>query len=280
MIVIRGSGRSDPGRTREANEDAFAQVTPEDPVLVERKGHLLAVADGLGGHAAGEVASATTLDALVEAYFAPTSPSRVEPALQRAIQAANLRVHDRSRQDPRWQAMQSTLSCLVLAGSFGYVGHVGDSRVYHLREGRLVQLTSDHSEAAELVRLRLAKPESLSYHPRRNVLTRTIGGQLFLRPDFQRVGLRPDDVFVLCSDGLWSEVTDDEIRSAALEREPEEACVHLVELQRSRASQDNVTVVVARVVEVPVEAEEPGGFGGILTRFGLRGRPTPGGRGG
>jgi protein phosphatase len=279
MIAIRASGRSDPGRTREANEDAFARVTPEDPALCEKKGHLLAVADGLGGHAAGEVASATTLQGLVEAYYAPTSPSRVEPALQRAIQAANLRVHERSRADPRYRAMQSTLSCLVLAGGHGYVGHVGDSRVYHLREGRLAQLTVDHSEAAELVRLRLAKPESLSYHPRRNVLTRTIGGQLFLRPDFQRVAVLTDDVFVLCSDGLWSEVSDEEIRAAALEFPPEEACVRLVELQRSRASQDNVTVVVARVLEVR-EEEEESRIGGILSRFGWGGRQPSRGRGG
>src|SRR5579862_5501145 len=151
MIAILASGRSDPGRTREANEDAFTRVSPEDPVVCERKGHLLAVADGLGGHAAGEVASAATLQGLVEAYFAPTSPSRVEPALQRAMQAANLRVHERARQDPRYHQMQSTLSCIVLAGDSGFIGHVGDSRVYQVRAGQIKQLTNDHSEAAELV---------------------------------------------------------------------------------------------------------------------------------
>lgn len=268
MIVILAAGRSEVGRTREVNEDAFTRVTPEDPLVGERKGHLLAVADGLGGHAAGEVASATALQGLVEAYFASTSPSRVEPALQRAIQAANLRVHERSRQDARYRAMQSTLSCLVLTGASGYVGHVGDSRIYQLRDGRLTQLTSDHSEAAELVRMRLAKAESLSYHPRRNVLTRTIGGQLFLRPDFQRLAVQPDDAFVLCSDGLWSEVSDDEIRDTVADSPPEDACARLIDLQLSRASLDNVTVLVVRVISVDAEEHEPErGIGGILSRF-------------
>jgi len=153
MIQIEAAGRSVSGQVREINEDALALVSPEDEPLLERKGHLVAIADGLGGHEAGQVAGATAVQAVVGAYFAPTSPGRVEPALQRAVQTANLRVHDLARREPSYRSMQTTLSCLALAGALAYVAHVGDSRVYLLRGGALTQLTSDHSEAAELVRL-------------------------------------------------------------------------------------------------------------------------------
>ena len=265
MIALTAAGLTAGGRIREENEDSFVVVSPEDPAVRERKGHLLSVADGLGGHAAGQVASAVAVGALVEAYFAPTSPGRIEAALQRAIQTANLRIHEQARRDPALRSMQTTLSCLVLAGGSGYLGHVGDSRIYLHRDGELRQLTSDHSEAAELVRLRLARPESLAEHPRRNVLTRTLGGQLFLRPDFQRVPVRPGDTFVLCTDGLWSEVSDEEIATAIAEEDCESACRRLIDLQLGRSSLDNVTAVVVKVLAVESEpAQNDGWLSGIV----------------
>lgn len=250
MITIVAAGRSESGRVRRDNEDAFALVTPDDPVVQERKGHLAVVADGLGGHAAGQVASAMAVRELVGAYYAPTSSGRVEPALQHAVQTANLRIHDLARRNPAYRSMQTTLSCLVLAGTSAYLAHVGDSRIYLLRDGILSQLTNDHSEAAELIRLRLAKPESLAEHPRRNALTRTLGSQLLLRPDFRRLAVRPGDCFVLCTDGLWSEVSEDEIVAALQLDAPESACQQLIDLQLGRASLDNVTVQVVKVLSV------------------------------
>lgn len=272
MIRIVAAGRTASGRVREENEDALAVVSPDDPILLERKGHLLAIADGLGGHQAGQIASATAVRALSDAYYAPTSPARVEPALQHAVQAANLQVHHVARRHPEYRSMQTTLSCLVLAGSSAYVAHVGDSRVYLLRGGALSLLTNDHSEAAELVRLRLARPDALAEHPRRNVLTRTIGSQLLLRPDFRRLAVEPNDRFVLCTDGLWSEVSEDEIKEAAGEPEPDSACQHLISLQLARASLDNATVQVVKVLAVDtksaVTAEESGTWlNGFLGRL-------------
>jgi serine/threonine protein phosphatase PrpC len=251
-------------------------VQPEDPAVGERKGHLIVVADGLGGHAAGQVASATAVRALADAYYSASSPSRVEPALHHAVRVANLRVHDASQRNPDYRSMQTTLTCLVLAGSSAYVAHVGDSRAYHWREGTLTQLTEDHSEAAELVRLRLASPASLADHPRRNVLTRTLGHQLLLRPDFRRLALAPGDVFILCTDGLWSEVTDDELAAAAV-IEPEQACAQLIELQLGRASLDNATVQVVKVNAVdPVVEESEGWLNAVVGRWvrPRRGRPA------
>ncbi len=268
MIEVSAAGLSTPGRVRDHNEDSHAVVSPEDPVLIGRKGHLLAVADGLGGLDAGEVASATAIRAVVETYYAPTSPSRVEPALQHAVQVANMKVHESARSVAGRRSMQTTLTCLALAGASAYVAHVGDTRVYLRREETLTQLTMDHSEAAELVRMRLAKPESLAEHPRRNILTRTLGNQLLLRPDFRRVPIRIGDTFVICTDGLWSEVADVEISEAADLPTADEGCRFLIDLQLGRASLDNATVQVVKVVSLDEVSGEPEGWiNSIVNRF-------------
>lgn len=272
MIAIAAAGRSVSGRVRENNEDSLASVSPEDTTILERKGHLLAIADGLGGHEAGQVASATAIAGLVGAYYAPTSPARVEPALQHSVQAANLKVHSAAQRDPSYRSMQTTLSCLALVGVSAYVAHVGDSRIYLLRGDTLTQLTNDHSEAAELIRLRLARPESLAEHPRRNVLTRTLGSQLLLRPDFRRVPVQAGDCFVLCTDGLWSEVSNDEIARVAGTNTPDVACEQLIELQLGRASLDNATVQVVRVLSLEGESavamgEASNWLNGLFSRF-------------
>jgi protein phosphatase len=268
MIQVIAAGLSTPGRVREHNEDAHAVISPEDPMLIERKGHLLAIADGLGGLEAGEVASATAIRSVVDTYYAATSPSRIEPALNHAVQVANLKVHENARANPRHRGMQTTLTCLALSGRSAYIAHVGDTRVY-LRRGRAIsQLTNDHSEAAELVRMRLARPESLADHPRRNVLTRTLGNQLLLRPDFRRVPIEIGDVFVICTDGLWSEVLDDEIGHGADFDSPDDGCRFLIGLQLERASLDNATVEVAKVVALDdAPAESEGWFNLIVNRF-------------
>ncbi len=276
MIQVRSAGRSTAGRVREVNEDAHVVVSPADPVVAERRGHLAAIADGLGGHAAGQVASATAIEAVAAAYYAPTSPARIEPALQHAVQTANLRVHEARRRDPAYRAMQTTLSCLVLAGSAAYLAHVGDSRIYLIRGGTLTRLTDDHSEAAELVRLRLARPDSLADHPRRNVLTRTIGSQLLLRPDFRRVTVEAGDTFLLCTDGLWSEVSEEEILAAGAIESPDDTCAHLLGLQVGRASLDNATALVVKVLSVDPGASE--GEGWLTTIVNRLVGPRPGRR--
>jgi protein phosphatase len=268
MIEVRAAGLSTPGRVREHNEDSHAVVSPEDPILLGRKGHLLAIADGLGGQDAGEVASDTAIRAVVESYYAPTSPGRIEPALQHAVQVANLKVHEAARNNPSRRSMQTTLTCLVLAGQSAYVAHVGDTRVYLRRGESLTLLTNDHSEAAELVRMRLAKPESLAEHPRRNVLTRTIGSQLLLRPDFRRVPVAVGDTFVICTDGLWSEVADLEISRAAECDTPNEGCRFLIDLQLGRASLDNATVQMVKVVALDeASGDSEGWLNTIVNRF-------------
>src|SRR5262249_42302420 len=220
-------------------------------------------AGGVGGHAGGEVASRTAVESLIAEYYSPSNHSRVEPALRHAVQTANLRVHDAAMRNPELRSMSTTLTALALAGTSAYVAHAGDSRVHHWRRSRLQLLTSDHSEAAELVRMRLAAADKLREHPRRNVLTRTLGSRLILRPDFLRQPVEPEDRFLLCCDGLWAELEDDQIAGLLGEGGAQDACAALVEAALREAS-DNVSAQVVRVVATAPDADTQSGPGGWL----------------
>lgn len=246
-------------------------MQPTDPTERDRKGLLFAIADGLGGLKAGEVASATAVKTLLDEYYAPSNAGRIEPALRHAVQLANLRVHDLAQKHVEHRGMGTTLSALALAGATAYMAHVGDSRIYRLRGKQLTQLTADHSEVADLVRLRLVKPELVAEHPSRNVLTRTVGHQLILRPDFAREPAQPDDAFVMCTDGVWSEVPEPELAEIVASGEPEDACRQLIALCLDRHCDDNVTVQVVRVLEVDHAAQHshrrPTLLGGLFDRL-------------
>jgi protein phosphatase len=269
-MILLASDATHPGLVRQNNEDAVASHLPDDPASRAAKGALFAIADGVGGQAAGEVASREALDALLAEYFSPRAPHRVEQALQQATQAANLRVYNLAHgRDPALYGMQTTLTSLVVAGRQAYVSHAGDSRAYLLRQQRLVQLTSDHSEAAELLRLRLITSEQARSHPRRSVLTRTLGSNLLMRPDFSRHPLQEDDRLLLCTDGLWGEVEPEALAEYG-SLDPEAACRRLIDLACEHGGGDNVSVQVIRVVELDDAPSAPTGRIGRLLA-GLRG---------
>ena len=272
-MLVKAAAQTHRGRVRANNEDAVGSVQPTDPTARERKGLLFAIADGMGGMNAGEVASATAISTLLDEYYAPSNSSRIEPALRHAMQLANLRVHDLGQKNLDQRGMGTTLSALALAGATAYIAHVGDSRVYRLRDGRLSQLTQDHSEVADLVRMRIVKPEMVASHPSRNVLTRTVGHQLMLRPDFAREPVKPNDLFVLCTDGVWSEIEEPELAQLALAAEPEDACRQIIDLCLERDCGDNISVQVVRVLEIDGNAQEahhrpPGFLRGIMDKLG------------
>lgn len=272
LAVILDIGTSThPGAVRALNEDSVGHVVPDRSDVLERRGALFVVADGLGGHASGEVASATAVEVITEFYFSPRAPYGIEASLQTATQAANARVCSLAQSaSDVVRGMQTTLSALVLAGRQAYIAHVGDSRIYRLRRGVFTQLTSDHSEAAELLRLRLITSEQAENHPRRSVLTRTIGSSLQLRPDFSRHSVEDGDLFLLCTDGLWGEVSDLEI-AKVLEGPSTAACETLVEMACAHGGGDNVTVQCVRVEDAGVGRRDgpPGRLSRLLA--GLRG---------
>src|SRR5579859_18575 len=258
MLELVAGGLTDAGPHRATNEDSIGEFAPSDPLALQRKGYLYVVADGLGGHSAGEVASSSAVATLGEEYYSPSNHTRIEPALRQAVQKANLRIHELTHRNPEYRSMETTLSALVVAGAQAYVAHIGDTRVYHWRDGRLRQLTSDHSEAAELVRLRVLKPERVRDHPGRNTLTRTLGSRLIPRPDYLRHPVLPGDQFAMCSDGLWSEIEEIEMAEVLAEHDPSQACRELIDRALARDCSDNVSIQVIRVQDIAGHAEEPG----------------------
>lgn len=231
------AGVTDIGRAREGpNEDGFLDES--------RRLSLVAVADGMGGHRAGEVASATALEAVQTAMVSGTS-------LRDAIEGANDAVLEKSVSDQQLRGMGTTLTAGTL-GSDGnlLIGHVGDSRAYLVRDGNLTQITNDHSLVEEMVREGELTPEQAETHPQRSIITRALGIDPAVDVDVYPVQLRAGDRILLCSDGLTTMVRSEEI-AEILAGEPDagRAAQRLVDAANAAGGEDNVTVVVVEVVE-------------------------------
>ena len=236
--------RSDPGQVREHNED-FAGAWHDG----EDRGPIFVVADGLGGHAAGEVASRLAVDAALNDWTSG-SPSAPQAAIRNAVRKANVAVFDAALEHNK-RGMGTTIVAATLAGREAVVAHVGDSRAYLVHEDRCTQLTADHSRVAEMVRMKLITPEQAANHPARSMLTRSLGGEPMVQVDVNRHPVEHGDVLVLCSDGLWDLVSRNELTEAA-RLGPREAADHVVELALKRGAPDNVTVLL-----VSVTSQEP-----------------------
>ena len=232
MRLGRSVGKTDPGRRRHRNEDHFVCEPP-----------LFAVADGMGGAQAGEVASRLAAAAFRDFHDADALDP--EARLRSIIQAANRRIYARASSDPHASGMGTTITAALVSGARVAVGHVGDSRAYLLRDGSLEQLTEDHSLVADLVRSGRLTPEEAETHPQRSVITRALGTDAAVAVDSFSVEARDGDVYLLCSDGLTSMV-DGEVVQRVLEEETslEQAAYRLVEHANSRGGEDNVTVVL------------------------------------
>ena len=243
---IRAAGLSDVGRCRQANQDQF---------FVGREFDVLAIADGMGGHAAGEIASDIAIAALAESMGRDgenrTAWSSTEAAerLRIAMNDGNRKICESVMTRAEWRGMGTTMVALVVIDSRAIVGHVGDSRAYLLREGRLRQLTSDHSWVNEQVKLGLLTEEEARRHPMRNIVTRALGNQPRVEVDVVEEEIRPGDVFALCSDGLNGMILDSEIEGtlAAQGQVPRAACQTLVDLANANGGEDNITVIVMAV---------------------------------
>lgn len=215
--------------------------------------HLFAVADGLGGHAAGEVASRIAMETMGGLRYA----ERPERWLRQAFNAANLAIWNHAHANPDDFNLQSTATAILVLGEEAIIAHVGDCRAYLVRDGAAEQCTVDHTRAMEMLRLRIITPQQAVRHPARSQLTRSLGAELLLNVDVTRRRLRADDILVLCSDGLWSELSREEIADtvgAAIA--PEVAADALIHIALARQAADNVSVVVIRV-DGPLEAPVP-----------------------
>jgi protein phosphatase len=240
---------TDTGRRRLGNEDAYVWRPP-----------LFAIADGMGGAKAGEIAAGIAADTLEKADSRPLDADD----LATLISEANTRVWQRSLNDPSTAGMGTTFTVALVDEQAGAVvfGHVGDSRAYRVRDGVLEQITTDHSLVAELVESGVLTPEEAERHPQRSAITRALGTEPEVEPDVFTIEVAPGDLFLLCSDGLSDMLSEDQI-AAAIERaggDPTAAGEELVRNANAEGGDDNITVLLFEIVEgEPEELPDEGG---------------------
>lgn len=243
--------QTDVGLVRQNNEDNFF-IAPEMGLLV--------VADGMGGHASGEVASKMAID-VIRDYFNGVSSgrekligryqdefSRATNRIASAMRLANMAVYEAAKNFPQWQGMGTTLAGVFIEDNRLSIAHVGDSRVYLIRAGEIEQLTDDHSLVYEQVKRDLITKEEAEKSEMKNILTRAIGTVPEVDVDIDEMSITGDDILVLCTDGLSGMVLDDQILSVVMAtRDPNAACDNLIRIANENGGRDNVTVITAYV---------------------------------
>jgi protein phosphatase len=249
--------RTDVGRRRANNQDAKAVLEPWSREQYRRRGWLFVVADGMGAHAAGEMASAIAVEQVPLVYEKHAARSPLL-ALRMSIEQANAEIHARGESSTELKGMGTTCTVLAILPRGAIVGHVGDSRVYRIRGGTIEQLSKDHSLVWELEAAHTGPPEDMPVAPK-NIITRSLGPHPQVEIDLEGpFPVEEDDVFVLCSDGLSGQVADDEIGLLASALPPKAAAAALVGLALVRGAPDNVTVITARAGEREVSRTAPG----------------------
>jgi serine/threonine protein phosphatase PrpC len=234
--------QSDVGCVRELNEDSGTYIRPDNPEVFESKGLLIVVADGMGGHSSGEVASRLAVDVVTRAYYEDAGDPR--SALENAFHEANGAIYSAAEKDSSKDGMGTTCTALVLQNGTAIAAHVGDSRLYLVREGSIYLMTEDHSAVMEMVKAGLITLEQARHHPEKNVILRAMGSHAEVEvTTWERpFPIRAGDRFLLCSDGLYDLVEDEEIKRIVLISAPTTACENLIALAKERGGHDNITV--------------------------------------
>ncbi len=275
-VRVELAGLSVTGPVRSRNEDHLGWAIPGDRVwLPARQGDeivpsaelagpivVAAVADGLGGHAHGDLASRFAITTLLERLAPPGVLRRLPDTLRDTYQEVNARLLSGEiggeGVGTRRLGAQTTLTAVTVTAGSAWVSHVGDCRVFRLRDQALELLTTDHSQAMELLRMRLIRPEQAATHPGRHLLTRSLGGDISLRVDVRSGEVREGDAYLLCSDGAWSGLSSDDI-IGALEGDLEAGVRELVDRSIARGGDDNASVIALRVLRVGESADASSG---------------------
>lgn len=225
------------GKVRPINEDRYLVPEEGDSIVL--------VADGMGGHKAGEVASETAAQTIracaVKMHGREIS---IKTALK-WVRQANQIIYRMANEKPECMGMGTTMTFLYFMDKHALLAHVGDSRCYRIRDGRIMQLTKDHSLVAELVRIGEITPEQARNHPYRNIITRALGTDDYVAVDAQDIPVEGNDVYLLCSDGLSNYLEEDELLHAVQNQPSDALCDHLVQIALDRGGRDNITVVAA-----------------------------------
>jgi PPM family protein phosphatase len=241
---IVASIQTDKGCVRSSNEDNGRYVVPSDSAILINKGVLAIVADGMGGHSAGEVASQIAVEVVSQVYY--QYEGEHHQALEQAFKKANASILEAARKDNELRGMGTTCTALVLCNNLAYAAHVGDSRLYMVRDNQLYLMTEDHSAVMEMVKHGIIKPEEARHHPDKNVILRALGTNPNLEVSTwsEPVLVQEGDTFLLCSDGLYDLVEDEEILQILISTDPFAAGEQLINLAKQRGGHDNITVAI------------------------------------
>lgn len=239
---------TDVGRQRANNEDAYLYWEPESDEEFRRKGRLAIVADGMGGYEGGQEASRVAVETVRHVYDRDFADDP-QQALLAALLAAHDSIQRYAMEHPEFQGMGTTCTALAIVNGKLYFAHVGDSRLYLVRPDAITRLTRDHSYVGRLVESGIVRSEDAQSHPQRHILTAALGSGKEIQPDISErpVEMQAGDRILLCSDGLWSVVSEPEIADAVRPHPPAQACRALVDMALERGGPDNVTVLVLRI---------------------------------
>lgn len=243
------AAKTDLGRIRENNEDKFEFYVPDDDVTLASRGQVFVVCDGMGGHAAGQIASELACKTFIDVYLNHPAAD-VKTALVESVAAANRYVFLVSRSVAARKGMGTTMTSMVLLQNMAYFAQVGDSRAYRLRNGELTQITEDHTYMHEMIRMGVLTPEQAAVHPQKHVITRAIGIDENVQCDIYEFEIQGGDTYFLCSDGVLNHVEDDQIQSILASNGPAAATWKMVGAALLGGGSDNTTAIVVRVDEL------------------------------
>jgi len=248
---------SDVGCVREINEDSGRYTCPDQSQAESQRGMLVLVADGMGGHSAGEVASQMAVEVISRAYYGSSEDAR--NSLEGAFHAANQAIHDHAASNETLDGMGTTCTALVLQNGSALAAHVGDSRLYLIRNGQIYLMTEDHSAVMEMVKNGLLTLDEARHHPDKNVILRALGShpEVDVTTWDTPLPVKAGDMFLLCSDGLYDLVEDEEIKQIATASVPHVACANLISLAKDRGGHDNITVAIASLEPLTTASVKP-----------------------
>ncbi len=272
IMKVYSWGATDVGMKREHNEDSYLIV----PDL-----NLYVVADGMGGHASGEMASGVAIHSIDQTiksqrdiiapeakHKVPLSDNPVAQLVSHAVRQASYAVFTEGQRNPSLRGMGTTATCMIFHDGHGFIGHVGDSRCYLMRNGQIVQLSEDHSLVNQQVKLKMITEEQAKESRFKNIITRSVGFEADVEVDVIAVEVMPRDVFLICSDGLTGHVNDEELNALVNQNFLHELPGRLIDLANERGGEDNITVILAYVPDEH-DAPFPDGSDGV--------DPMPGG---
>jgi serine/threonine protein phosphatase PrpC len=244
---------TDVGRKRGHNEDYVDAFSPPDPAKHRQKGELFIVADGMGGHQAGEVASKSAVETISREYYADPDTDIIG-SLTRAIQKANASIYHQAQEAISRVGMGTTVVAAITRGQELYLANVGDSRAYLMRNDKVKQVTRDHSFVQEQIQAGILTREEARTHPQRNVITRALGAKPDVEVDTYQGRLEPGDTILLCTDGLSEYVQEQDLETALQPYPPQESVPRLIALANERGGNDNITALVLKAVPVTTTA--------------------------